>query len=211
MKKSIILTLFTCFALALSAQSAKSILNKTYATYEKSSGIQFDFTMTTADAVGNQYEPQKGTAYVKGNMFKLEMSAAETWFNGKTQWVWMKDLNEVNVSNPTAQEVASISPMALLSMYKQDFLLKKPLSKTVNGRAAYIIEMTPTSKHNDFKQIVIAVDRRTYNIVQLQTTMQSNMHSIIDIKNYDNTKNFANSMFVFNKQNCQDIEIIDLR
>jgi len=56
----------------------------------------------------------------KHNKFKLEMPDMETWFDGKTQWVWIKSTNEVNVSTPSSAEIAAISPLALLNIYKAD-------------------------------------------------------------------------------------------
>lgn len=211
MKKLILLTLIILSAISTLAQDSKSILDKAYAIYEKSDGIQFDFNLKTADEAGNQYQPQKGAAYIKGNKFKLKMTAAETWFDGNTQWVWMKTQNEVNISNPSPQEVASISPSALLGMYKKDFLLKKPLSKIVNGYTTYIIEMTPTSKNNNFKKIIVAVNKRTYHIMQLQSMLQNGIRSSIDLKNFRSDKHFNDTTFVFNAAHCPDVEIIDLR
>ena len=197
--------------LAQKSSEAKNILDKAYSTYTESDGIKLSFKLTTTEANGTAYQPQSGEAFVKGNKFKLAMDVMDTWFDGKTQWVLMKDVNEVNISNPTGEEIASVSPLALLSMYKTGYTLKSPASKTVNGKSAYVIDMTPTSSNKDFKSVSVAIDKKTNNLLQVNLTMSNGMKNKIDISNYNANYKFADSEFVFNKADHKGVEIVDLR
>ena len=196
---------------AQNSSEAKGILDKAYSTYTESDGIKLSFKLTTTEANGTAYQPQSGEAFVKGNKFKLTMDAMNTWFDGKTQWVLMKDVNEVNISNPTGEEIASISPLALLSMYKTGYTLKAPVTKTVNGKSAYLINMTPTASNKDFKAVSVAIDKKTNNLLQVNLTMSNGMKNKIDISNYNANYKFADSEFVFNKADHKGVEIVDLR
>jgi outer membrane lipoprotein-sorting protein len=194
-----------------SSAEARKILDKFYETYEQSQGVAFSFEITTIDANGMQYRPQQGEAMMKGDKFKLDMNTVIIWFDGKTQWVLLKDVGEVNISTPSAKEVAYTSPLALLRLYKSGYTLKKPISATVNGKSAYVIEMVPTTTHSDFKQLSVAVDKKTNTILQIKTTLKNNQTSIIDIKNYNDNHNFPDSVFVFDKADYHDVEVVDLR
>lgn len=203
--------LIAAISFAQSSANAKSILDKAYGVYENSKGIKMSFNVSTTDESGTAYQAQKGTALVKGNKFKIEMSTIDTWFDGKTQWVMMKDLNEVNISNPSAEEIASISPLALLSMYKTGYTLKNPVTKTVNGKSASVIDMIPTGNKSDFKNISVSIDKKTNTVLQVNLTMKNGMKNKIDISDYNANYNFPDSDFVFNKDNHKGVEIIDLR
>jgi outer membrane lipoprotein-sorting protein len=89
--------------------------------------------------------------------------------------------------------------------------LKKPVSAIVNGQSAYVIEMIPTTSYSDFKQLSVAVDKKTNTVLQIKTTLKNNQISIIDIKNYNDNHNFPDSVFVFNKAEYPDVEVVDLR
>jgi outer membrane lipoprotein-sorting protein len=196
---------------AQSSAEARKILDKFYETYEQSQGVAFSFEITTIDANGVRYRPQQGEAMMKGDKFKLDMNTVIIWFDGKTQWVLLKDVGEVNISTPSAKEVAYTSPLALLRLYKSGYTLKKPISVTVNGKSAYVIEMVPTTSHSDFKQLSVAVDKKTHTILQIKTTLKNDQTSIIDIKNYNDNHNFPDSVFVFDKADYPDVEVVDLR
>jgi len=215
MKKNIFTFLFFflsgLLSFAQSSEEARKILDRFYESYEQSRGVTFSFEVTTIDANGMRYHPQQGEAMMKGDKFKLDLNTAIIWFDGKTQWVLLKDVGEVNISTPSAKELAFISPLALLRLYKSGYTLKKPVSAIVNGQSAYVIEMIPTTSYSDFKQLSVAVDKKTNRVLQIKTTLKNNQISIIDIKNYSDNHNFPDSVFVFNKAEYPDVEVVDLR
>lgn len=203
---------FMMFALtAQQAADSKAILDKAYAAYETSQGIQLTFKSTTTETDGTVYAPQSGTAKIKGNRFKIDTEPMEIWFDGTTQWVWMKEVNEVNVSNPTGEEIAAISPLALLGMYKQGYRYQPATSKTVNGKKCYLIEMIATSPDAPFKTISVAVDKNTHSVVQVILKMKENLTTQIDIGSYNANYKFEDNAFVYDKSLHPDVEIIDLR
>ena len=207
----ILIFLLSGYTFAQSSNEAKVLLDKAYATYETSNGIRLLFKAIMTDKEGTVYEPQSGEAYIKGDKFKLEMEAMDIWFDGKTQWVLMKDLNEVNISAPTATEIASISPLALLGIYKNGFTLKAPASKTINGRSTHLIDMVPVNQNKDFKSITAAIDKESGNIIQVIITMADGMKNRIDISGYNTNHQFTDTTFRFEKNDHPGVEIVDLR
>ncbi|MDO5523775.1 MAG: LolA-like putative outer membrane lipoprotein chaperone [Bacteroidia bacterium] len=198
-------------AFAQRSAEARGILDKAYGAYENSKGIKMSFNLATTDESGAEYPAQKGVAFIKGNKFKIEMPTLNTWFDGKTQWVLMKDFNEVNISNPSGEEIASISPLALLGMYKSGYTLKQPVTKTVNGKSAFVIDMIPTASRSEFKDISVAIDKKSHTILQVGLTMKNGMKNNIDVLDYNANYNFPDSDFVFDKDKYPKAEIIDLR
>ncbi|NLD23501.1 MAG: hypothetical protein GX670_04640 [Bacteroidales bacterium] len=214
MKKSIFTILTLLLAVGLFAQNSaesRKIIDKTYNDYISSEGIKLSFVLTTIDSEGEEYDSQKGVAFIKANKFHLEMNDIDVWFDGKTQWVLMKNIDEVNISNPSESELASISPLALLGIYKDGYSLKAPLSKTLNNKNVYQIEMTPMNAGKDFKSIKINIDKASGRLTQALFTLKNNMKTKIDITDYNDNYKFGDSDFIFDKSKYKDTEVIDLR
>lgn len=214
MKKSILLISIFLLAFALFAQDspdARKIVDRTYNKYISSEGIRLSFVFTTLDAEGTEYDSQKGVASIKGDKFHIEMENMDVWFDGKTQWVLMKGIDEVNISNPSERELAAISPLALLGIYKDGYILKAPLSKSINGKRVTQIEMNPVNGNREYKTISVFIDKSNDRLVQANFTMNNNLQTKIDITDYNDNYKFSDSTFVFDKKQFPNVEIVDLR
>ena len=214
MRQYFIILSFLFFNLAGFAQGSgesRDILDRTYSDYIESGGIKLSFSNTTTEANGNVYDPQKGEAFIKGDKFRIEMDEMIIWFDGTTQWVLLTGLDEVNISNPSETELASVSPLALLGIYREGFDLNKPVLKTINEKVVYQIDMTPVSSKGDIKAISAAVDRKNNTLVQVTLTMSNNLQNKIDISNYNSNYKFIDNEFAFNKSKYPGVEVVDLR
>ena len=214
MKPAITLLAALSLSLSLFSQNnteSKAIMDRAFAGFETSKGIQLSFRTSSQDAEGNTYQPESGTAFIKGNRFKLEMESMTIWFDGATQWVFIKETNEVNISKPNGQEVAAVSPLALLGMYKNGYILKAPVSKTINGTPVWQIEMTPTAGNRDFKVVVASVNKKDHTVMQVVLTAANGMKTQIDISGYNANHQFDDALFRFDKTAHPGVEIVDLR
>ena len=114
MKKILTMLLFAMtMAMPAAAQNAKKILDKTAAVVGSKGGASASFNIS-----GGKLSATNGTISIKGNMFHAKTPAAVIWFDGKTSWTYMKNTEEVNVSNPTASQLASMNPYSFINLYK---------------------------------------------------------------------------------------------
>ena len=91
-------------AISAVAQTAKSVLDKT-ATQLSRGCVTAHFT--ARGAMGNS----NGNITVQGKKFVLTSPQARIWFDGKTEWSLAQGSGEVNVTNPSAAEIAGINPI----------------------------------------------------------------------------------------------------
>ena len=103
-RKYIISAICLIGALSINAQTAKQVLDKTAATVSAKNGAQANFT------INGQSMNASGTIAIKGKKFHATTPQATIWFDGKTQWTYMKNNDEVNISNPTESQLAAINP-----------------------------------------------------------------------------------------------------
>ena len=211
MKLKLITFILICFSISTSAQNAKAILDKASAAYNNAGGITASFRLDVKDTKKKQTYSSDGKAWLKGNKFKLETPDGTTWFDGKTQWVYIKDSDEVNVSNPTGEELNMISPSAMFNMYKTGFNLVYKGEKTLGGKSIVEVEMTPQKKGQDITKIIVQIDKATNIFSAITIVDKSGIQNILTISKLQTNAFVADTTFTFLKKDYPTAEIIDLR
>ena len=120
MKRFVFLLTLTVFSLCMSAQTqvqARKILDKTASIVRRKGGASASFT------IKGKHGNASGRISIKGNKFTARTSDAIVWFDGKTQWTYMKSSQEVNVSNPTEAQQQAMNPYKFITLYKNGFNL----------------------------------------------------------------------------------------
>lgn len=183
----------------IQAESAKSILDKAAAIVSNPSGVKAHFQM-----ISKQYGSTNGEIAVKGNKFHATTPDATIWFDGKTQWTYMKGNDEVNVSNPSEAELQAINPYNFINIYKKGFKLS---AKTVGS--SYEVYLKPTNKSRKIQEMYIIVDKNTYHPTHVKM-LRKDKWSVIIISQLTATS-LNDAMFQFNAKDFPQAEIIDLR
>lgn len=180
------------------AQSAKSVLDKAASTITSQQGVKAHFKMTTT--TGNT----SGTIAIKGKKFYATTPQATVWFDGKTQWTYVKNSDEVNVSNPTDAQLQAVNPYNFINLYKRGY------AYTMNNAGAdYVVHLTATSPERKIKELFISVNKNNYQPKQIKM-LQGKKWTTFDISSIKKEK-IADSQFRFNSKDFPKAEIIDLR
>lgn len=199
MRKTAIIFIMTLICNVIAAQSAKTVLDKTAAVVSNKDGVSAGFKITDG-----QYGNLSGTIAVKGQKFQTSTPQVNVWFDGKTLWTLMKSSNEVNVSNPTANELAAINPYNFINIYRSGY---KYDMKTVGKE--FQVHLTATDKSRKIQEMYINVNKSSYVPSQVKM-LRGGKWSTITISNFKKAS-LSDSQFRFNPKSYPDAEIIDLR
>lgn len=201
MKRTYLLVLILFLSVSLSAQKdkqAREILDKTANALQQAGGIRATF-----EGTGN------GTLLLKGNRFYLNSGGIQSWFDGKTQWSYLESSEEVNVSNPTPEELQTINPYALLSIYKSGYNYKYKGIKSRNGKQGFEVILTPENKQ-DITSITLFVSQ-TYQPLYIKVEQSNKSANEIIVTSYQTNQPLDNATFKFDKKKFPNAEVIDLR
>ena len=198
MKKICFLITVALLSVATYAQTATSVLDKAAATVTMKEGVKADFKMS--GSMGST----SGTIVIKGKKFHATTPQASVWFDGKTQWTYMKDNDEVNVSNPNESQLQAINPYNFINLYKKGY--KATLNISGNS---HVVHLTASSAERKIKELFITVDKKTYQPTQVKL-LQGKKWTIFDITNLKKQAT-ADAEFRFNAKDFPHAEIIDLR
>lgn len=209
---SVLIALLSLPVIAQQQQSqAKAVLEKTAGAFKKAGGVRADFTLKALND-GRLEGRENGVIQLKGEKFMLKTSETTTWFDGKTQWSYMTKNDEVNVSNPTQEELQQINPYTFLYMYQKGFSYKLGATKMYRGKAVWEVVLTARDKKQELERITLFVTKDTYEplYILLQQRGQQTRNEIT-ITSYQTKQNYADQVFTFDKKQYPNAEVIDLR
>lgn len=200
MKRLSIIFMLLVLTVSISAQNAiqaRKILDKTASIIGRKGGAVANFS------ISGKYGNSSGTIAIKGNKFNAKTPQAIVWYDGKTQWTYMKKNQEVNVSTPTEAQQQSMNPYKFISIYKNGFKLGMK-----NVSEGWQIHLYATNQKRTIKEMYIVVGK---NYLPKTIRMrQSNGWTTIKVTNFK-AKNLADTMFRFNAKDFPNAEVIDLR
>ena len=175
MKRLFLAICCTALALVANAQAAKSVLDKAASEFKKCPSVNVTFEVAIGEDIDN------GTITLQGNKFCTKLSNTSIWFDGKTMWTYVKDNEEVNVTEPR-----------------------------VNTHDYFEVVLTTTNTKNSIKKAVIRIDRFSYQPKYILMG-GSKADIEIKVTSYKKGKKQADAAFKFDKKKYPNAEIIDLR
>ena len=199
MKKILFIALLALSCLGVSAQTAQQVLYKTAALVGRSGGASARFSLTST-----KYGNASGSIAIKGNKFNARTSQAIVWYDGSSQWTYMKNTNEVNISKPNQAKQMSMNPLTFINIYKSGYNMEL---KMLGGK--YEVHLTAKDQKRSIAEMYIYITPKTYVPSQVKMR-QDKTWSNIYISSFK-AQNQANSTFVFNSKEFPTAEVIDLR
>ena len=199
MKKHFAIIMMLLLSVGAQAESAKRILDKAAATVSNPGGVQAHFQM-----ISKQFGSTEGDIAVKGRKFHATTPDATIWFDGKTQWTYMKGNDEVNISNPTEAQLQAINPYNFINIYKKGYKLE---AKKVEH--FYEVHLIPTDKNRKIQEMYIVVDETSYHPTHVKMKQKDKWSTIIISQL--TTASLSDNLLQFNSKDFPKAEIIDLR
>ena len=202
-------TLLIAFSTTLFAQDqiAKDVLDRLSATTKsyKNMTVGFDFIFENKNQ--NINENQKGILVLQEEMFRLEMEEQIIINDGESQWIYLADMNEVQIMEHDPEE-EMMSPNKLFTIYEEGYKYSYVGGNSEKGKRLQIIDLFP-KESGAFMKITLAVDaakNQLHKITILDKNGGTYAYLVTSFKS-----NTAVAPFIFNATNYPGIEVIDLR
>lgn len=202
MRKITMIFLLTAMAISSFGQNAtqaRKILDKTAAIINSKNGATANFTIS-----GTQTGTVSGVLSIKGNMFHIATPQSMIWYNGKTQWTYLKSTDEVNISTPTQTQQMTMNPYRFINMYKSGY----NIGMTDSGKS-YNVHLTAQKKNGGIQEMYIFIDKKSYQPSTVKLRYGKGW-TTITVRNFK-AKNLSNKTFTFSSKDFPHAEIIDLR
>lgn len=198
----IIAVLFSAYSFA--ADNGQHIIDNVMGSISPDHSTEANFAITAS----GQTSPSRGVIKLQGNMMRISMPEMSLWYDGGLLWSYSDATGEVNITAPTAEELATLSPYAALAHCKSLFNIKSSQS---NGLTTLILSPKDRKK-SPFKEISLQINNRTYYIMKAVVKNVDGTTQTIQINNYKRGNKLPESAFKFNNAEVPSgTPIIDLR
>lgn len=208
MRYYIILCLLFAGISARAQNGAKDILDKSAAKIKAYPAVEIDFSLTMENKEEGIHEEHQGKAYMKGNLYRLELMDVENYYDGKTIYTYMPEAGEVNLKNPSDEEEEMLNPTKIFNIHNTGF--KQKLISDTDGKA--YIELYPNDLDKNFIKIGIWVKTDDSSIRKVKSFGKDGNNLIIAIKSLKQPKRIPDdTFFKFDTALHPDVEIVDMR
>lgn len=189
---------------------AKAVLDKAVAKFSSKKGVEALFDIALENEQNGKKETISGSLLLKGAKFKLAIRDIITYFDGKTQYVYMPDSKEVTISEPEKEEMKNVNPIIMIQSYKTDYMMKLVGSKKVNGKSVDVINLYPNERKKDFAVMSLEIEQGSLDLLAVKSHGKNGVNTTFKLKSLTE-KSIADNSFVFDAKSVPGVEVIDLR
>jgi len=145
---------------------AKSILDEVSSKTKTFKTILADFSFSMENKAMSINEKNDGSIKLKGQKYLVDLPGAgvKVYSDGKTNWSYMKQGNQVTISTIEDSGSELMDPSSLFSIYEKGFTSKFVAEKNVGGKPVYQIDLFPDKKEYDVSKISIEINKTTMMI-----------------------------------------------
>lgn len=176
-------------------KKAKTILNKLSKTYKGHKNVKAVFAIVTENPDKTK-NTQKGTIWVKGKSFRIDMTDQEIVCDATTIWTWQKEVKEVTVKKykPSAKE---IQPSEIFTLWEKGFDYLWVETVTEGGVSLDVIDLVPSQgkETKDYSKVKLKVDAAKQRIVSCTIIKKNGVKMTYSITSQEKNLSLAKDFF----------------
>lgn len=186
------------------ADNGYEILTSAIKKIESAPSISAKFTMTEGNS------RIEGKVFASGKCFAIVNAdgSFETWYDGKTQWTWSQITNEVNITEPTDEELLETDPFAIIKASASGYFAK--IKEKSAGMT--ILSLTPkNTEPTDISNIELQLSDSSNFPLTLKVITKDRQTVIFSFSDVGIGKRILPADFRYKNSYHPGSEIIDLR
>jgi outer membrane lipoprotein carrier protein len=201
---------FVNLATAQQDPKAGKILNAMSQKYKTMKAFKANFSQTLENPSAKVKETMSGDILVSGNKYRLGVSGQEIINDGKLMWTFLKDANEVTITE-SDEEAESMSPSKIFDMYKKGYKYAYAGTETIDGAKYDVIELSPEDRTNPIFKVRLFINQKDKTLKTWQMFRNNGNRYTYTIKTFQPNPTLASDAFTFNKAKYKGVSVVDLR
>lgn len=211
--KVIVLCCALCCIFTLHAEQRApkaSVIMKKAAKVLQNGGVSasFDIIQTTD---GKASEVLQGSIKMQAGCFMIYTPVSRTWYDGESQWSYLKENEEVTWTCPTKEELYDVNPYSYILDYARAYRLGEANSVKYQNDDVYCVPLTAKDQDNMVKEVYVYVSPKNDQVLYVVLHEESQGETQIKVNDFKNGLQFDKATFRYDDGQIPDVDLIDLR
>ena len=100
---------------------ADAVLDKALASLKADLPVRMDYIYEVLDDDRELLQGDKGVIYIDNNRYALLMQDMKVWCDGVSQWSYMREVDEVYITDADSDEAQNLSPLYVMEHYRDGY------------------------------------------------------------------------------------------
>jgi len=192
-------------------KKAKEILDKVSAKTKSYNTISADFTFSMENLQEEISETNEGKILIKGDKYKVTLMGVDTYFDGKTIYTFLKEAEEVNITEPDPEDEETLNPATIFTIYDKGFKYRYVGEGTENGKTFYEIDLYPENRDKPYSRIKLRILKDELTLYSLRQVGKDGNNYTVVVNSIKTNIPLDDNDFVFDPAKYPDVDVIDMR
>jgi outer membrane lipoprotein-sorting protein len=215
MKKNLLIISLLLISVAGFSQTdaaAITLLDEVAAKADKYTSLKIDFKMFVENLQTKKRDTYTGSASYKAGFYKLDIMGQIVYSDSKTNWTYLKDAEEINITDNADNQAAMMNPKTLLKDYKTNFKVKYVAEKFEANRPLVEIDMTPkVIEGKKYTKITLKIDKTKKQIYSVRYVGKDGVSYLIEISKFVENPAITDAEIKYSSSLYPGAEVIDMR
>ena len=192
---------------------AKKILDALSKKTKSYKSLRIKFSYTIENKQNNYIETQFGYAFLSGKKYKIIIPGNEIFSDGITVWTYMKEAEEITITEPGPDEESIFNPAKLFTIYESGYKYILIGHEKIDNQNYSVIDLYPELEdQSPYSKIRLKINTEKNQITSVNTFEKSGLVYTINVSEYKPNVKVTDKLFTFDKTKYpESIEIIDMR
>lgn len=192
---------------------AKKILDAVSEKTKSYKSLRIKFNYSIENKQTEEFNTFKGYAFLSGEKYKVIIPANEIFSDGKTVWSYMKDAEEITITEPGPDDESIFNPAKLFTIYKTGYKYLLIGQEKIDNINYHVIDLFPElDEDSPYSKIRLKINSVKNHFYSIETHNKNGIINTIYIVEYKTDVKITEKLFTFDKSRYpENIEIVDLR
>ncbi len=205
----IILTISCLNLFAQKDDKATTLLEEVSNKTKSYSSIKADFSYSMDNKAAKIHETKTGTLLVSGQKYKVNVAGQEVFCDGQTVWTYIGESNEVQVNEMDTRKEA-ITPTNILTSYNTNYQSRIIQDNDAADPTLEAVELIPFTQGN-YEKVIVIIDKKLKQIKSFKIFDRNGNIFTYKVNRFLTDVPVKPSDFVFNEDDHDNVEVIDMR